>query len=34
MLETSQLYRTMCGQDLTSEEVGLELLGPKPQWKK
>jgi len=30
MLETSQLYRTMSGQDLTSEDIGLELLGPKP----
>jgi len=30
MLETSQLYRTLSGQDLTSDDVGLELLGPKP----
>jgi len=30
MLETSQLYRTVSGQDLTSDDVGLELLGPKP----
>jgi type II secretory pathway component GspD/PulD (secretin) len=30
MLETSQLYRSMSGQDLTSEDIGLELLGPKP----
>jgi Flp pilus assembly protein TadD len=30
MLETSQLYRTVSGQDLTSEDVGLDLLGPKP----
>jgi hypothetical protein len=30
MLETSQLYRSMSGQELTSEDVGLELLGPKP----
>lgn len=31
MLETSPLYRAMSGKELTSEEVGLELLGPKPQ---
>jgi hypothetical protein len=31
MLETSQLYRTVSGQDLTSADVGLELLGPKPE---
>ncbi len=31
MLETSPLYRAISGQDLASEEVGLELLGPKPQ---
>lgn len=31
MLETSQLYRSMSGQELTSEDVGLELLGPKPE---
>jgi Tfp pilus assembly protein PilF len=30
MMETSVLYRSMSGQDLTSEDVGLELLGPKP----
>jgi len=30
MLETSQLYRSMSGQELTSDDVGLELLGPKP----
>lgn len=30
LLETSQLYRTVSGQDITSEDVGLELLGPKP----
>lgn len=30
LLENSQLYRSMSGQALTSEEVGLELLGPRP----
>lgn len=29
LLENSQLYRSMSGQELTSENVGLELLGPK-----
>ena len=28
-LEPSQLYRSLSGQELTSEDVGLELLGPK-----
>jgi len=30
MMETSELYRAFSGQDLTSEDVDLELLGPKP----
>ena len=30
MLQTSELYRAISGQDLTSEDVGLELLGPEP----
>jgi len=30
MLENSEIYRSMTGQHLTSEDVGLELLGPKP----
>ena len=29
MLETSELYRSLSGHDLTSEDIGLELLGPK-----
>jgi len=29
MLENSELYRSFSGQELTSEDVGLELLGPK-----
>lgn len=31
MMETSELYRAFSGQDLTSEDVDLELLGPKPK---
>ena len=30
MMENSELYRSASGQDLTSEDVDLELLGPKP----
>jgi len=30
MIETSELYRAFSGQGLTSEDVDLELLGPKP----
>ena len=33
MLETSELYRSISGQDLTSEDVSLELLGPEPDKK-
>ena len=31
MLETSQLYRSISGENLSSEDVGLELLGPAPK---
>ena len=31
MLETSQLYRAASVEDFTSEDVGLELLGPEPK---
>jgi len=33
LLENSELYRAVSGQDLTSEDVDLELLGPKPKKK-
>ena len=29
LMETSEIYRTVSGQDLTGEDVDLELLGPK-----
>ena len=28
-MENSEIYRAVSGQDLTSEDVNLELLGPK-----
>jgi hypothetical protein len=31
LLENSELYRTASGQELTSEDLKLELLGPKPK---
>ncbi len=34
LMENSEAYRTVSGQDLTSEDVDLELLGPKPNEKK
>jgi len=30
LMETSEIYRVVSGQDLVSEDVDLELLGPKP----
>jgi type II secretory pathway component GspD/PulD (secretin) len=30
MVQKSQIYRTVSGENLVSEEVGLDLLGPKP----
>jgi hypothetical protein len=29
-MENSEIYRVVSGQDLVSEDVNLELLGPKP----
>jgi general secretion pathway protein D len=31
MMETSELYRAFSGQELTSEDIGLGLLGPNPK---
>jgi len=33
-LQNSELYRTVSGQDLTGEDVDLELLGPNPNKKR
>lgn len=33
MMETSELYRAFSGQDLTSEDIDLELLGPQSKQK-
>jgi hypothetical protein len=30
MMENSEIYRAVSGQDLAGEDVDLELLGPKP----
>ncbi len=29
LLETSEVYRSVSGQELTSDDIDLELLGPK-----
>lgn len=29
MMETSEIYRAVAGEDLTSEDLNLELLGPR-----
>jgi len=34
LLQNSELYRTVSGQDLTGEDVDLELLGPNPNKKR
>jgi tetratricopeptide (TPR) repeat protein len=31
LMETSEIYRSVSGEDFTSEDLGLDLLGPKPK---